>query len=345
MYKNKVWIDLDNSPHVLFFSPIIKKLDSNGFEVVVTARDYAQVLDLAELFGIEYKKVGSHYGKNKLFKVIGMFIRSFQLLPFILKEKPCLALSHGSRSQIFIAKLAGIFSVMATDYEHTQVIPFFAPDLRLIPEVVSKSSPAKGAGDVATYPGIKEDVYVQDFRPDSTLFDQLGIDEDKIVVTIRPPATMAHYHAEKSDKLFDSVIAYLGRNDSIQMIVVPRTKDQELQIVKLWPDLIKKRALIIPGYVINGLDLVWYSDLVISAGGTMIREAAALGVPAYSIFGGKIGAVDRYLSDTGKLKLINNESEIRSKISLNKREKNNGTIKSNPHVLNTIVSTIEACCK
>ena len=343
MSKNTIWIDLDNSPHVLFFNPVIKELERLGYDVVVTARDYAQVFELAELFKIDVKKIGKHYGKNKLFKVIGFLIRSFQLLPFIFKNKPRLALSHGSRSQLFIAKLCGVPSVMAADYEHTQGIPFFAPELMLVPNILSMSSPHNCAGRIATYPGIKEDVYVQDFKPDFSSFNRIGIDGNRIIVTIRPPATLAHYHTKKSDELFHSVIDYLGRNDSIQMIVVPRTKDQELDIKEHWSDLVKSKKIIIPDHVINGLDLVWYSDLVISAGGTMIRESAALGVPSYSIFGGKLGAVDRYLSDSGRLTLIGCRDEISTKILLRKREKTNDCIKRNPHVLNSIIENIESC--
>lgn len=341
MTNNKIWIDLDNSPHVLFFNPIIKELRKIGLVVVVTARDYAQVLELTELFNIDCKKVGRHYGKNKIFKVLGLVIRSLQLLPFLLKERPSLALSHGSRTQLFIAKLTGLPTVLATDYEHTQSMPFFVPDLTLVPEMISIENTNNVSRIIAKYPGIKEDVYVQDFSPDLSLSRRLGINENKIIVTIRPPAAMAHYHSAKSDNLFETVVDCLGKNVSIQMVIVPRTKDQEHAVRVRWSNFIARKVIIIPDQVMNGLDLVWCSDLVISAGGTMIREAAALSVPAYSIFGGKIGAVDRYLSDSGRLKLITCVSDIKNNINICKREYTDNSIRRNPYALKVIVENIE----
>jgi hypothetical protein len=342
MSKNKIWIDLDNSPHVLFFNPIIKELERRGFDVVVTARDYAQVIELVELFGINYKKIGHHYGKNKIFKVIGFFVRSFQLLPFILKERPHLALSHGSRSQLLTAKIFRVSTVTAYDYEHARGIPFLSPDLKLTPDIVFRSRTHSSPGRISKYPGIKEDVYVQEYEPDYSAFKQLGVDETKVIVTIRPPAMLAHYHTVKSEELFDAVVNYLGRHDSVQMVIVPRTKDQELTIKQNWQSLIVNKKLIIPDYAINGLDLVWHSDLAISAGGTMIREAAALGVPAYSIFGGKLGAVDKSLSDCGRLTLIGSAGEIKTKIILQKRDRLNNSINRNPQALNSIIEAIES---
>ena len=103
--------------------------------------------------------------------------------------------------------------------------------------------------------------------------------------------------------------------------------------------------IIIPEKVVDGLNLIWNSDLVISGGGTMNREAAALGVPVYSIFRGKIGAVDRYLSENGRLTLIKNIEDIRTKITLVKREqqlapkqKNNSALKS---IVDGVISVIE----
>ncbi len=338
--NKKIWIDLDNSPHVLFFNPIISELRAKGFDVVVTARDYAQVFDLVELFEIDCIKVGKHYGSNKLFKVFGLIVRTLQLLPFLLTKRPSLALSHGSRAQMLISKLTGLPTVFASDYEHAQSLPF-PVDLMLVPEMISNKNPEKVAKRIQKYPGIKEDVYVQGFKPNPSLFKQLGVDEEKVLVTIRPPATVAHYHTEKSDKLFEAVVDYLGDNDSIQIIIAPRTKDQEKSIRDRWPNLIIKKKIIIPDNVMNGLDLVWYSDLVVSAGGTMIREAAALDVPAYSIFGGKLGAVDKYLSDLGRLKLISSVEEVKKIILLSKRKRENICIKRNSNALKTIVASIE----
>lgn len=313
-----IWIDLDNSPHVLFFSPIIRELEKRGCRVVVTARDYAQVIGLADMFRLDYTRIGRHYGRNKALKVLGLVVRSLQMLPVLLKEKPDLALSHGSRSQILIARLFGLPTVHVFDYEHTRWLPFARPTLAIVPEIVPDSAARKAARHVAHYPGIKEDVYCGDFTPDPGILGILGIDGKEILATIRPPATAAHYHTSKSDILFEEVVRYLTGVKNVRLVMVPRTKDQEAAVRRTWAAHVGSGRIIVPDRVVNGLNLVWHSDMVISAGGTMIREAAALGVPAYSIFGGEIGAVDRYLAETGRLTLIESVEEIPAKIVVRK---------------------------
>ena len=157
---------------------------------------------------------------------------------------------------------------------------------------------------------------------------------------MRPPANAAHYRTKKSDELFNAVIEYLVTIPNIKLIIVSRTKEQKQKITEKWKAHIDAGKFILPGKVINGLDLIWHSDLAISGGGTMIREAAALGVPAYSIFGGKKGAVDRYLEESGRLKLISETVEIKTDIMLTKREKSGTLTHGSRKTLNTIVAEV-----
>jgi hypothetical protein len=316
LMNNRIWIDLENSPHIPFFKPIIDELSKMGFPVVLTARDCAQTCGLADRFGFEYKRVGRHFGKNKLLKIIGGLIRAVNLIPFIIKSKPALALSHGSRSQVIAAKLCGIPSLMATDYEFAQ---FISPTWLILPEVVSTESVKFDKRRIFKYPGIKEDVYVPTFSPDPAILRELGIDPKDLIVTIRPPATEAHYFNPQSEVLFNAVIDHFGQMDGVRMILLPRNRNQEVSIRSKWPGPASKGRIIIPDHVVDGLNLIWHSDFVISGGGTMNREAAALGVPVYSIFRGTIGAVDRYLADNGKLILLESPEDIEGKVSLVKR--------------------------
>lgn len=336
----KIWIDLDNSPHVLFFNPIIKELRKRGVKVVITSRNYAQVTKLADLFGIDHKKIGHHYGKHKLLKLLGLLIRSLQMIPFYLKEKPDIVLSHGSRSMHLVAKLFGVPIVASTDYEHATHLPFAIPVVMILPEVLPYEDVKNFAKEIRRYPGIKEDVYVPDFVPDTHALDFLNLREEDIIISMRPPATAAHYHTHKSDELFNAVVEYVITVPRVKIIIVSRTPEQKKEISIKWKKHIDAGRLILPAKVINGLDLIWHSDLVISGGGTMIREAAALGVPAYSIFGGKKGAVDRFLEETGKLKLICDPEEIKTDIKLVKREKSGSLARGSKDTLNTIVDEI-----
>lgn len=319
--NKKIWIDLENSPHVLFFNPIIKELEKQGYQVVVTARDYAQVFGLADLFHLKYKKIGHHFGKNKILKVVGLVIRALQFIPILIAEKPDIALSHGSRSQVVIAVITRLPSITATDYEHGQRLPFIRPTLVMVPDVMPQKVIKKHAKAISKYPGIKEDVYIQNFVPNSTILKSLGIDDKEVVVTIRPPATVAHYHNSESDELFVEVVDYLCCNPNTRIIIVPRTEEQSVKIRKKWPKFFEIGKIMIPEQVVDGLNLIWYSDMVLSGGGTMIREAAALNVPAYSFFRGTIGAIDKYLSETGRLTLLNSVEDVHNKIMVQKRHR------------------------
>jgi len=338
--KKKIWIDLDNSPHVPFFKPIIDELRKRGHEVVVTARDCFQVCGLADLMHLEYEKIGRHYGKNKLLKVAGLLIRSGQLMPVALKEKPDIAVSHGSRSQVMISSVLNIPSVVIWDYEYTQTVA--KPTYVVVPELIADSSIKGFTKAFFKYPGIKEDVYVPNFKPDPSIMKELGLNDNELVVTIRPPATEAHYHNRDSELLFEATINFLGQQKNTRMVILPRNEKKQTAWVKSnWSEWCKSGKIIFPEHVVDGLNLIWYSDFVISGGGTMNREAAALSVPVYSIFRGKIGAVDQYLSQNGRLIMLESVEDIRTKISLSKRRRSEMPENLNRMALDKIVEIIE----
>ena len=334
-----VWIDIDNSPHVPFFLPIIHELERNGVEVVLTARDIYQVTDLLKFFDLRCKVIGGHYGKNKVLKVMGNLVRSLQLLPTASK-RPSLAVNHGSRAQILASKMAGVPTVMMHDYEHSTKTGFVEPTWTFMPEVIPDSSMGKDATHTVKYPGLKEDVYVLGFRPDPNFKKNLGIREGELVITLRPPATEAHYHNPEAEKLFDATMRLLADKTNVKAITLPRNGKQKQQIKDAWPELIASGRVIIPDNPLNGLDLIWASDLVISGGGTMNREAAALGVPVYSIFRGKIGAVDQYLAQTGRLMLLETPEDVMTKISLAPWNRPATPESANRNALQRIVSSI-----
>jgi hypothetical protein len=312
-----VWIDLDNSPHVPFFRPVVDALREKGYPVLLTARDAFQVTELVRLHKMECATVGRHFGKNKLMKALGLLVRCAQLAPFVLRHRPDLAVSHGSRAQIMASKLLGVPCVVIADYEHVTHVN--RTDFMIVPEVIPAEVAGRFADCVLKYPGIKEDVYAATFKPDRSLFEELGLSADDIVVTVRPPATEAHYHNPESETLFAAVIDLLSHSPRTRAVLLPRNGRQAAEIARRWPEALKSGKMIIPPQALDGLNLVWHSDLVISGGGTMNREAAALGVPVYSTFRGPIGAVDRYLASKGRLVLLETTADVRQKIQLTKR--------------------------
>ncbi len=316
-YRGKtVWIDIDNSPHVPFFLPIIEELEKHGIELVLTARDMYQVCELLAYFHLPCKVIGTHSGKNKFLKVAVNCLRAAQLCPTALSTRPDLALSHGSRAQVLVSKLLGIPSVVMHDYEHSTKTGFIESDWILMPDVIPNGAMSRHADRVQKYPGLKEDVYLPRFQPDPSILNALGYMPNELLVTLRPPATEAHYHNPESEVLFAETVRFLVEKPGVRVVVLPRNGRQNGQIRAEYPELIKARRMIIPNGPVNGLNLIWFSDLVISGGGTMNREAAALGVPVYSIFRGKLGAVDKYLAEQGRLTLVESIDDIRSKIAL-----------------------------
>jgi len=326
----KIWIDLDNSPHVPLFVPVIEELRARGYNVVVTARNAFQVRELADLHRLKYRLVGRHHGKHFFLKLLGLGVRALQLLPIAIRERPALAVSHGSRSQLMVSALLGIPSLMVCDYEFSRTWALIHPTWVMVPEVIPSDVVHLDRAHVLHYPGIKEDVYVPRFQPDPTLRSQLGVGENELLVTLRPPATEAHYHNRESEELFRVVVERLASDPETRVVLLPRNSRQAEVVRNTWPELVESSKIIFPPRVVDGLNLIWNSDLVISGGGTMNREAAALGVPVYSIFRGPLGRVDRFLASQGRLVIISDAQDVHTKIPLiprNRAERPHGSAK------------------
>lgn len=344
----KVWIDLENSPHVPFFLPIIREMEARGCTVVLTARDCFQVCELADLAGLKYSKVGRHYGKNPIAKLFGLGVRILRLAPLVLGERPKISVSHNSRSSMILSGLLGIPSLNIIDYEFAdqRITGLFGSRQKkwvLTPALIPTENFEKCGSlrdHILHYPGIKEDVYVPFFQPDPSWQKSLAIKPEDVVVTIRPPATEAHYHNPESEKLLMAVFDRLDEHPEVKTILLPRTPKQEAEIRQAKPGLFESGRIIVPKRALNGLDLIWRSDLVISGGGTMNREAAALGVPVYSLFRGALGAVDKHLADTGKLILLQSEDDVRQKLRIARRSRPVACTPSKGTTLDVVVNHV-----
>jgi predicted glycosyltransferase len=316
-----IWIDLDNTPHVPFFRPIIRELELRGHTVSVSARDAFQVCELADLYGMRYEKIGRHYGKNPIRKVLGLLWRSASLVAFVIRRRPTMALSHGARSQILLSNLLRIPTVMIMDYEHAQTPWLLRPHWEIVPlAIVEERLHCKHPEQILAYEGIKEDVYASEFVPDMALPARLGLRNDRIIVTVRPPASEAHYHSSESDVLFAKFMNTALSHADVQLVLLPRGKGQEQFLRTTYPQWFSADRVIVPQFAVDGLNLLWHSDLVVSGGGTMNREAAALGLPVYSIFRGPKGAVDRQLEREKRLVMIQSAGDI-ARIAFKRRER------------------------
>ncbi len=338
----KIWIDLENTPHIPFFGPIVRELRKRGHRVVITARDGYQTCELAEFHGMHFQRIGRHYGKRLISKAMGLLVRGGQLALFARHEKPRLAINLGSRTQNLAARLLGIPVAEIMDYEHTVEPAWLESRWYFMPEAVHQSGTPAGESDrIRTYRGLKEDVYVPDFTPDASIRNQLRLDLADIVVTVRPSATEAHYHNPESEALFVRLMERALATPKVRIVLLPRNARQDASLRNQHPEWFQSGKVVVPSQVVDGLNLIWHSDLVVSGGGTMNREAAAMGVPVYSIFRGRLGAVDRKLCEESRLVLIETAEDVDRKIRLEPRQARDLPPSSSSHALTDILTQLD----
>jgi len=301
----RVWVDVSNSPQVPFFGPLIALLRERGHKVSVTTREYAQTTQLLALHGIEHDVVGPrHGGAGAAGKTRAMAGRLRALRSYARDRRFDIALSHASHELPMVARSLGIPSSYAFDYEFARVQHGFgcrAARRVVVPDAIPQDRLDRlgaRAAKVRRYPGLKEEYYLHDFVPDPRVLDELGLDRDRVVVVVRTPPDVSLYHRE-SNPLFGEVLERLGHDPAVHAVVLPRTDEQRAEIAA--------RALpsvLVPERAVDARSLVALSDLVVSAGGTMNREAVALGVPAYTTFTGRLGAVDTALIEQRRLRVL-----------------------------------------
>ena len=289
------------SAHVLVFRPLIALLRADGHEVEVSSREYAQTQQLLELHGLESKVIGRHGGRSSFGKAASLVSRLSALRRWAREREFDLALAHGSHELTLTARRLGIPSATTHDYEFATLqhrLGFRAATRVVVPESIPDERLAKlGARPpkLLRYPGIKEEYYLADFEPDPLILERLGVDATKVVVLLRPPPDVSLYHRH-SNPLFPQTLEHVGRNPDVQAVVVPRTAEQHEYVRGL-----ELPSVVLPKGAVDAQSLIAASDLVVSAGGTMNREAVALGVPVYTTYGGRLGGVDEMLIREGTL--------------------------------------------
>ncbi len=346
MNRASVWIDVCNSPHVLFFEPIIAELRHRGIEVLITAQDFGQTIALLDLHRMPYRMIGGQTGKSILSKARVTLGRSLRLAQIIRKERPALLVSHGSRSGVIAASLLRIPAITIDDYEHSFTrINNILSEILLFPSVIPIDALVVAGvprAKIRQYPGFKEEVYLAEYQNQGK-GDVHGvrIPEKAVIVLVRPPATTAHYHNQQSDLLFSSVIQYLKEHPEAFTLVVGRNFSQQEMLEKILGG--EARFHVIKGAV-DGLALLLKVDLMIGGGGTMNREAAILGIPTYSFFAGKRPAIDRALEDMGMLRFLTTEEDVRS-IAIRKKDSDHPSRPPSRNGLVAIVDQIQVLLK
>ena len=312
----RVWIDLTNSPHVLVMRPIAQRLAADGHEVRVTARDFAQTLELCERLGLEHTAIGRHRGERLTAKAGGLLSRSSELLRWARADSRAagapfdIALGHGSNDVTVAAALLRIPSSTMFDYEWATIqhnVNCRLARAVVVPDAIPPERLERyGArGKIRPYAGLKEEYYLSDFEPDATVVADLGLDRSRPIVVVRTPPEVSLYHRFEND-LFGSVLERLreeGARSGLQSVVLPRVAEQRDALRGI-------PGFVVPEHAIDAQSLIALSDLVISAGGTMNREAVALGTPVYTTFQGRPGAVDERLIAEGRMRRLERARDI-----------------------------------
>jgi uncharacterized protein len=308
----RIWIDLANSPHVPFFRALVDEFKTRGLELEITAREFAETVPLAVAAGLSPVVIGAHGGRELTAKAGNLFQRAWALRAWACARSFDLAVSHNSYSQILAARGLGLRSVTLMDYEHqpanhlafrlasTVIVPRVFPDEQL-------SRYGAGAAKVRRYNGIKEDVYLAGFQSDPAFPEKLrdiGVKLEDTIVVVRPPARDALYHRFEND-LFNGLLRRLSEAPQVTTILLPRNAAQRSAYATR-----VGAKVILPAEPLDGANLIAASDLVVSAGGTMNREAAALGVPAATIYAGSWAAIDEELVREGRLIRLSTADDV-----------------------------------
>ena len=327
----RVWVDLTNSPHVLVMRPLIEAMRADGHEVEVTARDFAQTLELCERFGIEHTPIGRHRGERLIPKFAGLLARSAALWSWARGRGFDVAMGHGSNDVSVAAALLRIPAATAFDYEFAAMqhhVNCRLCRVVVVPEAIPPerlrrygATPSK----LRRYAGLKEEYYLADFEPDEAVLDGLGLERSRPLVVVRTPPEASLYHRFENS-LFRRVLERLRRSEA-QAVVLPRTPDQRAELSGLG-------RFVVPDRTVDAQSLVALADLVISAGGTMNREAVALGTPVFTTFEGRLGAVDEALLREGRLRRLTDPDQV----DVERRAEHNGLrVRRDPRELVTLL--------
>jgi predicted glycosyltransferase len=300
----RVWVDLTNSPHPLVLRPVVEQLRRSGHEVDVTARDFAQTVELCERLGLGATVIGRHRGGRVADKAAGLASRSWELTRWARRRRFDVAIGHGSNDISIAAAALRIPSATMFDYEWASVqhnINCRLARAVVVPDAIPPQRLRRygAATKLRRYPGLKEEYYLSDFEPSDGVLDELRLDRAAPIVVVRTPPDVSLYHRFDND-LLPSI---LDRLRGAQTIVLPRTDDQRRE-------LLADGGFIVPGHAIDAQSLIYHADLVISAGGTMNREAVALGTPVFTTFEGRLGAVDEQLIKEGRLRKLTSPDQI-----------------------------------
>jgi hypothetical protein len=289
----KIWFDISNAPHINLFKDLIKDLEAEGHEIIVTCRPLSNTISLLELHQIPFTVVGIHYGKNFYKKLMGFPIRVRQLYKFLKPLKIDVAISQSSFHSPITSKLLGKPAIYMNDNEHAMgnIPSFIFAERIMIPEFLDVKKVQKqwaSKRKIVQYPGVKEGIYLWQKYLDAGAVDK---NDSKPKVYIRPEPRTAQYYKGGTNFL-DSVI--LGIKDRVETIILTRDGEQFKHYRSA-----EFAGVTVPEKAISFDEIAKLCHLFIGAGGTMTREMAVIGIPTISVYQDELLDVDQYLLQLG----------------------------------------------
>jgi len=305
----KIWVDLTNAAHVVVLRPLVELLEAGGHEVTLTARPLSHTTELLDDWGHPYTVIGHHGGAGKLGKALAAASRVAQAFGFARGKNFDYGLAHGSTDLPPVGRVLGIPNTTMFDYEWARLqheVNCRLATRVLVPDAIQADRLAVyGARPpkLVQYPGLKEEYYLSDFEPDPAMLAELGLDPARVIAVVRTAPSYALYLGGSENELVPPLLRRL-LDEGAQVVVLARTDEQRRALRDVDP------ALVVPERAVDGRSLVGLADLVVSAGGTMIREAAVLGTPVWSIFEGRLGAVDEQLEREGRIRFLRDPADL-----------------------------------
>ncbi len=307
----RVWVDFTNTAHVLVLRPLVEALEADGHEVELTARPLSHTVELLEDWGHPFRVIGRHGGSNRAAKALAAAGRTPQLVAFARGRRFDRALAHGSVDLPPAARLLRIPNATMFDYEWAVAQHHLNCRLAnrvLVPDAIPAERLARYGvkpPKLVRYPGLKEEYYLAEFEPDPAVLEGLAVSPESILAVIRTAPSYATYLGGAESSLIPRVLARLAADERTQTVVLARTPEQREATRALGLP-----RVVVPERAVDGRTLVAYADVLVSAGGTMNREAAVLGTPVWSVFEGRLGAVDERLAAEGRLRFLTDPEQL-----------------------------------
>jgi predicted glycosyltransferase len=337
-----LWVDIENAPQVQYLLPLVRAWRARGLETVVTARDYGETYQLLDDRGEPFHAVGAAYGASKAAKAVGLVRRTRALVSFMRRSGVPAVLVCASRAAVLAARRLRVRSFVIDDYEHANTSLYRITNCTVFfPDVIDPGAfRVRGIAPdrLAPFRGLKEDLTFAGV--DLAAVEPARLDgepsSEVVRVLFRPPAEESHYYNDESRKLALDVLRHLAGQPNTVVVFSPRYPWQAAYLDGIeW-----RHEPVLLTRPLPFVSLLKAVDLVVCSGGTMLREAAYLGVPAYSVFRSEIGAVDRYLESIGRAFVLDSAADVK-RIRLEKRGALE-PLRLNPGLVDELAGTLSA---